>query len=166
MGIHIVKDLALRRTGVIVWSIFKDEIRIVRQWLHHYRTMGASAFIVLDDQSSDGTRELLAEQSDCLVLGSDEAYGALRDGKTAHEHWLDEIPRRHLQGRWGMLADADEFLILPPPYERLDQFAADLDRIGEECCSAAMVDFYPEFVRDIDVPLPPGRSPFEIAPFF
>ena len=44
-------------------------------FLDHYRRLGVDQFLILDDSSSDGTREFLSAQADCLVLSSDLGFG-------------------------------------------------------------------------------------------
>ncbi|HET7203455.1 MAG TPA: glycosyltransferase family 2 protein, partial [Steroidobacteraceae bacterium] len=42
------------------FAVVKDEMYNLRSFLDHHRRLGVDQFIVLDDRSSDGTREWLA----------------------------------------------------------------------------------------------------------
>jgi hypothetical protein len=75
------------------------------------------------------------------------------------------VPRRMLMGRWVLTVDADEFLVLPPPFATVEELAAKLDEAGLASARALMLDFFPERLRDIE-----GAAlqadPFELCPSF
>ena len=48
---------------------------LIRSFLDHHRKLGVDQFIIVDDRSTDGTREWLVAQPDCLVMESPFAYG-------------------------------------------------------------------------------------------
>ena len=54
--------------GVTLLSRVKNEAFFMRPFLSHYRSLGVKRFVFIDDNSNDGTREFLFEQSDCMVL--------------------------------------------------------------------------------------------------
>ena len=65
----------LRDARASAFAIVKDEMFYLPSFLDHHRRLGVDQFVILDDQSSDGTRELLAAQPDCLVLESPFRFG-------------------------------------------------------------------------------------------
>lgn len=134
-----------------VFSIVRDELYFLPAFLDHYRRLGVEQFLFLDDRSEDGTFEFLSEQPDCVIAVSERRYGDVIDGKRAVHVWKTQIPRQHLRGGcWAICADADEFLFIPPGFASLRDFVRELDRRGTRAVSAAMVDFYPETVEQME----------------
>ena len=154
--------------GVTVVSIVKNELFFLPAFIEHYRELGVARFIFLDDHSSDGTREYIAAQSDCGLLGSELTFSQLVDGKKAHELWRSEIPRHYCDDQWTLVVDVDEFLHLPPPIRDLQSFVSALDDRGERVVGAVMVDFYPSSIGGLEDGNPPASKAelFERYPYF
>src|SRR5690606_21595096 len=90
-----------------------DEMYFLPEFFRYYRELGVERFVVLDDESSDGTAEFLAEQSDCMVIRSDVRYFDDVDGARAVYAWRQGLMERFCRDQWAIFADADEFLALP-----------------------------------------------------
>ena len=58
----------------------RNEILRLSQTLDHYRKIGVSRFFVIDNGSTDGTRELLTAQPDCHVFLTRNSYSEARLG--------------------------------------------------------------------------------------
>ena len=66
-------------------------------FLSHYRSLGVKRFVFIDDNSNDGTREFLFEQSDCMVLGSSYTYcGDYPIANTALKRFQNQRDQKHL----------------------------------------------------------------------
>lgn len=94
-----------------VYSIMRNEIRLLPYFLRHYETF-ASRIFVWDDESDDGTRELLNSHPKVTILplgksGLDDAY-------FISDLWPQYrvISRGHAD--WAICVDADEFVYYPP----------------------------------------------------
>lgn len=91
--------------------------------MENYRKLGVERFVFLDDQSTDGTRQFLSAQLDCMVLRSYRNFSeivpinhpmAREDGKARIVNiWLNILIRKFSLNRWANHLDADEFLKLP-----------------------------------------------------
>jgi len=95
-------------TGVA--GIFKDELPYIVEWVAFYRMMGFDRIIIADNQSSDGSKELLTSlQSLGLVDYFDFP------GSPGRSHQLDAyqyvINQYSHEIDWLAFIDADEFLI-------------------------------------------------------
>lgn len=122
----------------------RNEIYFVPHFLDHYRAMGVVHFIIYDDNSSDGTREFLMSQDDCLVITSDHHFQEkMPDGRPFHYHARTEIAERFCPGEWYLCVDADEFLFLPAKFPSLAIAVQELESQEEVCAIAAMIDVYP-----------------------
>ncbi len=156
-----------------LFSIIGDEIYFLPHFLQHYRRLGVYEFYFLVDRSTDGSLEYLLAQPDCAVLSSrfkfKDRLTLHIGGETIQRRFADVcrflVPRTFFQGRWGLVADADEFLLLPDGGTDLNAFVDRLGRHGLNACRAVMVDFYPRTLADIDRH---GHAdePFRVAPFY
>lgn len=120
--------------------VVKDNKRFMRSFVRHYRKLGVTRFLCVDDNSSDGTREFLLEQADVDVFASNVDY----KGAARSKRWRELLFDAHGHDRWYLNVDADEFLIFDGCEERSarDLIAA-LEREGLRRTPAPMIDAYP-----------------------
>ena len=122
-----------------VAALVHNERNIVGAFLDHYRAICRPTFVIVDDRSTDGTREFLLEQPDVTLLSPRDrsTYGA---DKAA---WRGEPLDRYCAGRWAIVPDIDEHLIFPRMEERsLDAYIAALESEGAEAVVTLMIDMY------------------------
>lgn len=154
--------------GVTVLCLVKNELFYLRPFLDHYRRLGVSRFVFLDDGSDDGGLEYLLQQADCGVVTSELAFDQPVNGKRAETVWRTALAQTYCDDRWTAVVDADEFIVLPPGYDNLARFTDKLDEMGARIIGAAMIDFYPANIADLDNSAPPGGSAelFDRYPYF
>lgn len=156
-----------------VCAIVHDEMFFLPAFLAYYRSLGADRFVILDDASTDGTAEYLAGQPDVMVVGSairyfeeiaypPEMLARIRETR-AVRLWRDQMLDQFCTGQWAVMVDPDEFLAVP---ESLPALFASLEAEGAEAAWGAMVDMYPERVRDILGASPDARFRLDDAWFF
>ena len=144
--------------GVTLLSRVKNEAYFMGPFLSHYRSLGVKRFVFIDDNSNDGTREFLFEQSDCMVLGSSYTYcgdypianTALKDFKIkgTKNIWLNLLLRKFSINNWAIYADADEFLRLPDNV-CIDDIVMLLEKSGSNAAWTVMLDVYPRSISDL-----------------
>jgi glycosyl transferase family 92 len=92
-----------------ICAIFRDEAPYLREWIEFHKLVGAERFFLYDNESSDGSGEVLAPYVECgeVVLhdwpphpGQLSAYN-------------DCIRRHRSDSRWVAFLDIDEFLFSP-----------------------------------------------------
>lgn len=151
-----------------LFSLFRDEMFFAPAFFDHYRGIGVEQFLILDDGSTDGTREFLAAQPDCAVLQADLRYGREvvfidEAGRSVRERagvWFKmALPPAFAPGGYVLYVDADEFLFLPPGVRGLGEVTARLRARGDACCVASVVEFFPENVAA----LRGGAAPASLA---
>lgn len=59
-------------------------------FLRHYRKLGVTSFFVVDDQSTDGTLDLLLSEPDVRAFTSNVRFGEAKLG----EHWRQILAER------------------------------------------------------------------------
>jgi hypothetical protein len=131
--------------GVSLFSVIRNETYFLPFFLAHYRNLGVENFLIYDDHSDDGTTEYVANQDDCTIITSDREFGEKISSSKRMVHALKAlVPEQFFPERWVVTVDADEFMLLPSPFQTLTELTTELDRHGGLCVTAPMVDFYPE----------------------
>jgi len=157
--------------GIPLFAMMRDETYFLPHFLRHYRRLGVGSFAICADRCGDAFMAMLEAEPDVSILiARDSAYG------DAFGLRPSGLPRRLIQavkeymsntlfaGRWHLVCDADEFLVLPPPFDALAAYVGALDAQGLACSFATMVDFYPERLTDRN--FGPQTDPFAGAPYF
>lgn len=140
----------------------RNEVIRLPHWLDHYRALGVDHFLIVENNSDDGTRELLCGQPDVSLWSTGHSYRLSRFGMD----WLMHLLRRHGHGHWCLTVDADEIFIYPHHDTRTLQALAEwLDRQERKSLGALMLDMYPKG-RLSDHPYHAGENPFDILRWF
>jgi glycosyltransferase involved in cell wall biosynthesis len=162
----VVRELT-RHTPLRVFDVplvltVRNEAARLPPLFSYYRDIGVTRFLVLDDQSTDGTREFLLDQKDTSVFDSDVRFREAREGLA----WRQAIVRIYGVGRWYINVDADEYLTFFSSRGLcLQDIFQDLENKGMRRGLAAMVDMYgPGDVRAIE--FRSDRPPWHDAPLF
>jgi len=127
--------------GVLVFSTMRNEKLRVEHWLAHYRSLGVAHFLIVDNDSDDGTAEFLRTQPDVSLWSTPNSYKASRFGVD----WLTCLQFKYGSGRWCLTVDADELLVYPDsPTRSLNELTQHLDKTGRPAFGALMLDLYPK----------------------
>ncbi len=131
---------AIRRDAILLFATVRNEVARLPAFLAHYRRLGVTHFLIVDNASDDGTADLLQTQPDVSLWTTWHSYRAARFGMD----WLGWLMIRHGHGHWCLTVDADERLVLPHDGRRdLRDLTAWLDARGVESMAALMLDLYP-----------------------
>ena len=138
----ISRPIEITPQSHIVLCVARNESLRLPYLLMHYRKLGFDRFIFVDNGSTDGTTEFLLQQSDCSVLYTEDHFGA---GPGAGLVWKNSILDRFCDGRWVLVADADELLVWPgSESEPIQSLTGKFDRAGSEVLFTVMLDMYSE----------------------
>lgn len=91
-----------------IWMIVvcRNETLRLPYMLKYHFDMGVSRVLLLDNDSSDGTREIVRDDPRIHVFSSQEKYrGPL--------YWQEPLLRQYAVGRWCLVLDADELFVYP-----------------------------------------------------
>jgi len=118
----------------------RNERKFLGSFLTHYRRLGVTRFIVIDDQSSDGTVEYLSAQTDVDLWRSAVRYADAQRSIL----WREWIFNHYGQNKWYLNLDVDEYLVYQHCYQRpLADVVARLVAKKQFRMPAPMIDFYP-----------------------
>lgn len=95
-----------------VGLIVKDEAPYILEWIAHHMILGVDKFIIADNSSKDGTKEILARLSDAGIVKLIHF-----PGQTGHPPQMpaySEILRNSDGIDWMAFIDADEFIVTSP----------------------------------------------------
>lgn len=123
-------DGGMTSPRIALCAIVRNEFRSLVEWLAHYKALGIGEFLIYDNDSTDGTTDLLRALDDAgelLHLPWPHTVGA-RPQRLAYEH-----ARKHSDADWLAFFDADEFLLLKQDATMADflsRFADDVSAVA------------------------------------
>ena len=127
----------LNATALAVVSTMRNEMFMLPHFLAHYREMGVQAFLIADNFSDDGTLDYLMAQPDVVTFSVDSDYRGSAYGVA----WQQAILSNLRVGRWSLMADADELLVV----EAGVPLAATLAGLDDaDAVRLFMLDMYPK----------------------
>lgn len=92
------------RSPVMI-TVVRDELCRMKLFFEHYRRLGVRQFIIIDNASTDGTREYAAKQPDARVYLVNEKFQTQKK-----EAWIEKMLAITGYNRWYIVADSDELL--------------------------------------------------------
>ena len=152
----------IRKTDILLFCTLRNEGIRLPYFLKYYREMGVSHFFFVDNDSTDGTSELLAQQPDVSVWHTRASYKRSRFGMD----WINWLLRKYGHDHWCLTVDPDEFFVYPFCDSRpLPALTDWLEASSIRSFSAMLLDMYPKGRIDA-VPYQVGQNPLEIASWF
>ena len=142
---------------ILLFASFRNERDFMPWFLEHYRALGVEWFILVDNDSTDGTPDFLLQQKDVTLFQSSDSYMATASGVC----WINELIRRYGKDNWCIFVDADEQLIIPAP--SLRDLVDDMAARGEAIMPAISLDTYPEDITAAQT-FRPGDDALSAAP--
>lgn len=164
LSLHPVADRTaqIRAGDVLLFSTLRDEHLRLPYFMDYYRRMGVDHFLMVDNGSTDGGGDYLADQPDVSLWHTTAGYKGSRFGID----WLNGLQAKYGHGHWTLVVDPDEFFIYPfcdtRPIHALTDW---LDISNVRSFGAMLLDMYPKGRLDAQ-PYHRGQDPMEIASWF
>ncbi len=153
---------AIRPGDILLFSTFRDEYVRLPYFMKYYRALGVSHFLMVDNGSTDGGREYLADQPDVSLWSTNASYKRARFGVD----WLNWLQQKYGHDHWTLVVDPDELFVYPFCDTRPIRALTDwLDVSQIKSFGAMLLDMYPKGRIDAQ-PYRPGQDPIEIAAWF
>lgn len=153
---------AIGPQDVLCFCTLRNEKVRLKYFLSYYRDRGVSHFLFVDNDSTDGTREFLADQPDCSVWTTPDSYKRARFGMD----WMNRLLRLYGHRHWCLVVDPDEFLVYPFSDTRPIPALTDwLESSSIKSFGAMILDMYPKGPITAQ-PYADGQDPFDIACWF
>ena len=128
--------------------VVRDEALRLPCALRHLWKLGVDRVLLVDNRSTDGTREIAAGDERVHLVDAPGSYSASEFGIA----WANALLDRYARGHWVLVVDADELLVFPGS-ERpgaLRALCRHLDAIGSEALLTFLLDCFPaEPLRDL-----------------
>lgn len=130
-------ELKLGEIGLI--CVLRNEVARLPLFFEHYKKLGVDRFFMIDNDSSDGSAEVLRAEPRADVFFTKASYEASYFGI----YWYNAIAQAYCRGHWLLMADADELFVYDgmETYD-LKAFAAWLKSKGCDRAYAPMIDLY------------------------
>lgn len=153
---------AIDSGAILCFVTLRNEAVRLPYFLDYYRALGVDHFLVVDNDSDDGSRALLEAQPDVSLWTTKASYKGSRYGLD----WVNWLLFRHGTGHWCLTLDPDEFLVYPHCDVRPLRALTDwLDSSAYRAFPAMMLDMYPRGPLTERI-YAAGENPLDIAAWF
>ncbi|WP_082005680.1 glycosyltransferase family 2 protein [Halocynthiibacter namhaensis] len=152
----------VKPNDVLLFCTLRNEHHRLEYFLKYYREKGVRHFFFVDNNSTDGSREYLAQQDDVSLWTTSASY---KDSNFGMD-WVNWLQMRYAHDHWTLTVDVDEFLVYPFCDTRSLAALTDWLEASEiRSFGAMLLDMYPKG-GVTDQAYEPGTNPFESAPWF
>lgn len=152
----------IRKGAVLGFITLRNEMSRLPHFFEHHRKLGVDHFFVVDNDSTDGSRDWLLAQPDVSIWTTRASYKASRFGM----NWLGWLQMRYASGHWCLTLDADEIFIYPDHNQVNLRELTDRLASNRICCMAAMMlDLYPKGPLSTAV-MGEGQTPLDALGWF
>lgn len=105
-NISILKKISILPNDLVLICVYKNDLVKLKKFISYHRKIGIDKFIILDNDSDDGSIDWLKKQNDVYLLHTKDEYSSLR-----RVVWINRIIAYIGDNRWYMVLDSDEFLV-------------------------------------------------------
>lgn len=152
----------IKDSDLLLFSTMKNEGHRLEYFFEYYRSLGISHFFIVDNGSSDNTKNILESRSDVSYWYTEASYKESNFGM----HWLNLLLFKYGVEHWCVTCDPDEFIVYPHIETRdLVDLTQYMDSIKQGSFFTTMLDMYSDKpVNQTDYT--PGTDPLEVCKYF
>jgi hypothetical protein len=130
---------ALAPGEVAVLCVLRNEAARLPLFFEHYRKLGVERFFMVDNDSSDGSGDILWAEPRADIFHTKASFERSYFGM----YWYNGLARAYCRDHWIAMADADELLVFDGMESHdIKAFAAWLECQGTDRAFAPMIDLY------------------------
>lgn len=96
----------IKDNEVILLCVVKNDLERIKMVYSHHKKLGVKKFVILDNNSSDGTLEWICTKSDIDVYQTEEKFNSLRK-----YGWINKLISIYGMNRWYLYVDSDELFV-------------------------------------------------------
>lgn len=156
------RTLKITDNHILAFATVRNEMQRLPHFLEYYRKQGIGHFLIVDNDSSDGTTDYLADQKDVSLWTTGASYKRARYGMD----WMNWLLYKYGTGHWCLTVDSDELLVYPfcdtRPLRALTDW---LDASAIKSFPAMLLDMYPKGPLS-QCQYTPGQDPIAALPWF
>jgi hypothetical protein len=156
------REISIAEHEILCGVTVRDEADLLPYFLQYHENLGVDRFLVVDNLSQDGTRELLLDHPKVHFWQTGMRYWPANAGTA----WIEVLFRAFARGHWCLVVDPDELFYYPDVETRsLRQLCDELDQAGKVAMHAVLLDMYSDSpIRE--AVYHSGQDPAEVTPFF
>jgi Glycosyl transferase family 2/Methyltransferase domain len=156
------REISIAEHELLCGVTVRDEADLLPHFLEYHERLGIDRFLVVDNLSQDGTRELLLDHPKVHLWQTGMRYWPANAGTS----WIEVLFRAFARRHWCLVVDPDELFYYPEVETRsLRELCDELDQAGKVAMHAVLLDMYSDCpIRE--AVYHSGHDPAEVAPFF
>jgi hypothetical protein len=156
------KTTQIRNDDILCFVTLRNEADRLPHFLKHHRALGVDHFMIVENDSQDGSAEYLKSQPDVSIWQTNASYRGARFGVS----WLTWLQRRYGRDHWCLTLDCDELLIYPN-HDQIDlqELTSELDRRKMRSFRTVMIELFPKGPIDQKT-CSSNDDPVSILPYF
>ena len=155
-----VKD-SLKSADVVLIVCAYNEGPRLKFFFEFYRNLGVDHFILLDNDSTDNSVELVRTSNDISIFSARGSYKKSRFGVD----WVNYLLSSYCKNKWILFVDVDEFLTFDK-YTGLADLIDALEGAGRKSVQSIMLDMYSDAPGGVPRCLSEGQNPLETSPYY
>jgi len=149
----------LAADAILAICVGRNEAAQLPWFLDYYRKLGVDHFLYIDNDSDDGSRDVLSGWSDVTLYHTSQGYLDSSSGRL----WPMQIARSHALDHWCLTLDLDEILVYPMSEQvNLRALTEWMDSQNADALQTLMIDMYPSSVTTYT----PHQDFIEASPYF
>lgn len=156
------KEIEIQKRDILCCVVVRNELLRLPYFLDYYRQKGIGKFLVVDNNSSDGSLAYLQSQPDVYLWHSTFSYNKANFGSA----WLELLLSKYGVGNWCLIVDADEIFYYPDcDNKNIVQLCQKLDWHNKTAFSAVLLDMYSDKAIK-DTHYTSGANFLDVCPYF
>lgn len=145
-------------SDIQLFSVVRNASERLPYWLEYYRDLGVQQFYIVDNASNDMTSAVLRNQPDVIAFYCDDSF-------LKKQLWIDKLMDEYGKNKWCIIADIDEYLVLPSYMSGLRQLTEICEKNNHDAVLGRLINMYSDRAIII-TSLGLNANPFVMMPYF